>query len=408
MEANYVAFAIPLFFFLIGIEWLVARKLGKQVYRLNDSVNDLSCGILHQVVDLFVKGLALAVYTLIHHQLGFSQLDLSSPLAWVICMLAVDFIYYWFHRLSHEVNFLWAGHIVHHQSEEYNLAVALRQNALEPLLSAPFYWPLALLGFPPIMFFTCFALNTLYQFWIHTRCIGRLPWLDPWLNTPANHRVHHGRNPKYIDRNHGGILIIWDRLFGTYQREEEEPAYGITTRLASWNPLWANVHYWISLWHAASRTRGRDRLRVFTKQPGWFPEDQGGFQPPPELDPAWRNYNPPLSYAVKIYIFVQFALLIPPTFFYIFIGEQQGVPSMVLGGMMITWTVTALGGLSDHRPWAKFLERVRWLAMLPVAVFLGGLPWGVLALVLAMASWLSLNRLGIPSRVMVSQPSGAV
>ena len=194
----------------------------------------------------------------------------------------MDFFYYWFHRWSHEVNAGWAAHIVHHQSEEMNLAVALRQSVFQGALSWVFYLPLALVGFPPAMFLTVSALNTLYQFWIHTRAIGKLGPLEWVLNTPSHHRVHHGRNPKYIDRNHAGSLIVWDRMFGTFQEEEEEPVYGITRPLASWNPVWANFHYWAELWRTARRaTRLQDRFRIFWKPPGWRPEELGGYEPAP-------------------------------------------------------------------------------------------------------------------------------
>ncbi|HKC12517.1 MAG TPA: sterol desaturase family protein, partial [Vicinamibacteria bacterium] len=228
---NYIHLAIPVFFLLIGLELALARIVEKDYYRLTDSINDLSCGIIQQVLDVFLKTVLFAGYLYLFGHYRLFTLPARSLPTWVAGFLGVDLLYYWFHRWSHEMNAGWAAHIVHHQSEEYNLAVALRQGAFQGSFSWVFYLPLALLGLPPLVFLTVSSFNTLYQFWIHTRTIGRLGPLEWVLNTPSHHRVHHGRNPKYIDRNHGGTLIVWDRLFGTFQGEEEEPVYGITTPL---------------------------------------------------------------------------------------------------------------------------------------------------------------------------------
>ena len=216
---NLIALAIPGFFLLMGVEALVARALGRRLYRLNDSVNDLACGILQQVLGLFSRGLLVGVYVWVYQVARLATLDAHSFWTFAGCLLGLDFLYYWFHRVSHESNLPWAAHVVHHQSEEYNLAVALRQSAFQPLLSWAFYLPLAVLGFPPLVFLTAASLDTLYQFWIHTRLIGRLGPLEWIFNTPSHHRVHHGQNPQYIDRNHAGIFIIWDRMFGTFEPE---------------------------------------------------------------------------------------------------------------------------------------------------------------------------------------------
>ena len=196
--------------------------------------------------------------------------------------------------MSHQVNALWAAHIVHHQSEEYNLTVALRQSWFQGWFSWVFYLPLAFAGFDPIMFLTLSSFNTLYQFWIHTRAIKSMGFLEYILNTPSHHRVHHGSNPKYIDKNHAGTLIIWDRLFGTFQKEEEEVYYGITKPLASWNPFWANIHYWDDLVKTARQSpKISDKIKVFINPPGWFPDHLGGFQNAPEIDvTSYKKYNP--------------------------------------------------------------------------------------------------------------------
>jgi sterol desaturase/sphingolipid hydroxylase (fatty acid hydroxylase superfamily) len=281
---DYTALAGPAYFLLIGLEIWFANRRGRSYYRLNDAINDVSTGLLMQLTMLLSKAFIVAGYFAIHANLAVFELPPDRAWTWIACFLGVDFGYYWFHRLSHEINFLWAAHVVHHQSEDYNLAVALRQSTLQPFFGSVFYWPLALLGFPPLVFLACSSFNTIYQFWLHTQAIGKLGPLEALLVTPSHHRVHHGRNPIYIDRNHGGTFIVWDRLFGTFEREGEKVVYGITKPLASWNPIWANFHYWLELFHTARSTRKPiDKLRTFLKPPGWFPADQGGFQPPPTV-----------------------------------------------------------------------------------------------------------------------------
>jgi hypothetical protein len=234
-----------------------------------------------------------------------------------------------------------------------------------------FYLPLAVLGFPPMMFLTVSSFNTLYQFWIHTRAIGRLGPLEWVLNTPSNHRVHHGRNPKYIDRNHGGTLIIWDRLFGTYQAEEEEPVYGITTPLRSFNPVWANLHYWVELAQKARRTtRPFDRLRLFVKPPGWQPEELGGFQPAPEVDAAsYRKWDTPLPRALAAYVSVQFAGLL---FAASVLLWRQGVLSaawLTAGALFVSTSLVALGGVLERKRWAVPVELARMTVLLAALAF---------------------------------------
>ena len=231
---NLIAMAIPGFFILIGVELLVARIRGAPVYRFSDSIADLGCGVVQQVGGAARKFLTFGLYVAIYNYLRVADIPYTWW-GWTLAFIGVDFAYYWFHRLSHEINFMWAAHVVHHQSEEYNLTVALRQSVVQGLFSFWFYLPLAVLGVPPLMYATMSSINTLYQFWIHTRLIGRMGWLEHIINTPSHHRVHHGQNPKYIDKNHAGTLIIWDKLFGTFQVEQEEPIYGVTEPVASWN-----------------------------------------------------------------------------------------------------------------------------------------------------------------------------
>lgn len=389
MEKDYIALAGPAFFVLIAIELWVGHRRRQSYYRLNDAVNDISTGILMQITTLFFKGAILAGFFAIHANFRLFDLPSEKVWVWVACFLGVDLAYYWFHRLSHEVNFLWAAHVVHHQSEDFNLAVALRQSSLQPFMSAVFYWPLALVGFPPLVFVACSSFNTLYQFWIHTRTIDRLGPLEAVLVTPSHHRVHHGRNPLYIDRNHGGTFIVWDQLFGTFQEEEEEVVYGITKPLASWNPVWANLHYWVELFQIAHRTqRPLDKLRTFLKPPGWFPPDQGGFQPPPPIGPHPVQFDRPYPPALRGYAVFQFATLTLITVALGLFVNQLGLDEKLAGAGLIIWGLVNLGGLFEGRAWSIYSEAARVLVapVLAGLVLTGSMAW-------LAAGWLALGIL---------------
>ena len=369
---NLIHLAIPVFFLLIAVELVAARLLEKDVYRLSDSVSDLSCGILDQIVGVFLKTALFAGYVFVYDRLRIVSMPNESVAAWVACFLGVDLFYYCSHRFSHEVNAGWATHIVHHQSEELNLAVALRQSAFGQVYTWIFYLPLALLGFPPLMFLTLNAANTLYQFWVHTRLVGKLGPIEWVFNTPSHHRVHHARNPQYIDKNHAGTLIIWDRLFGTFAEEKEECVYGITTPLQSWNPLWANFHYWVELARKARRTQTvGDALRIFAKEPGWQPEDLGGFIPAPSVDVAtYRKYDNRPPRALLLYVFVQFVALNLAAVAFFFKSGEWPASARATAAVGLVVTLASLGGLLDRRPWATRLETVRLVAATLAALFL--------------------------------------
>jgi sterol desaturase/sphingolipid hydroxylase (fatty acid hydroxylase superfamily) len=382
---NLIVLAIPVFFLLIAIEVVWARLAERDVYRVNDAVNDISCGILDQVADVFLKTFLFAGYVFVFERFRVFEIPGGAPWAWLACFVGVDFFYYWFHRWSHEVNAGWAAHIVHHQSEEYNLAVALRQGALQGSFSWVFYLPLAWLGFPPAVFLACSAVNTLYQFWIHTRSVGKLGPLEWVLNTPSHHRVHHGRNPKYIDRNHGAALIVWDRLFGTFQEEQEEPTYGITKPLASWNPLWANLHYWADLVGLARRaSRPLDRLRVFWKRPGWRPDELGGFEPAPEVPADYRKFDPQAPVAIQVYVLAQFGLLNLATALYLNAAQALTGGGRAAIAVAVVLSCVALGSLLEQRRAAPAVELSRLALAAASAVWL--LPTWIAVLVAAVAA----------------------
>ena len=292
MNINPTVIAIPIYFLLIGFEFIVLRLKKHKSYRLKDAMTNINCGVVSQITGAFLLVTLFSAYTLIEEKFGFFNIPIvwwAFPLAFVF----FDFMYYWAHRLSHEINLFWGGHSVHHQSEEYNLSVALRQSSTQILWTFLFYLPLALAGIDPIVFITSQGLNLVYQFWIHTESIKKMPrWFEFIFNTPSHHRVHHARNPKYIDKNHAGTLIIWDRLFKTFEKEDELPHYGITKPLKSWNPVWANFAHYSAILSDLKRVPSvKDKVRLLFKKPGWKPEYMGGFEKAPDIDPAYEKFT---------------------------------------------------------------------------------------------------------------------
>ena len=358
--------SIPLFFILIGIEIVAARVLERRVYSFADSFADLGCGMIEQLLGVLVKASLFAAYMALYANARLFDLPQDSWIVFAACFLAVDFFYYWFHRMSHEIGAFWAAHSVHHQSEEYNLTVALRQGAFQGFVSWVFYLPLAVVGFAPVTFIACSALNTLYQFWIHPRLIGKMGPIEWIFNTPSHHRVHHGRNPRYIDRNHAGVFIIWDRMFGTFVPETDEPLYGVVKPLLSANPLWANFAGWADLFSVAKRSRHfQDRLRPFIAAPGWRPRELGGPLAPPEVtrrsdEPVPRSTPP----ALACYVFINFVLLLVLTASALGKAAVLGTMALVSLAFVVIVSLVVLSAFLEQRRWAPLLEGARVLVLL--------------------------------------------
>lgn len=390
-SVQLIKFAIPFFFLLIAIEVIYSVWKRKGHYDLHDSIADLSCGILQQVGGFFMAFLYIGAY-LFFYELRFWTLP-NHWLTWVGCFLAVDLAYYWFHRCAHRINLLWGGHAPHHQSEEYNLTVALRQGFFSEPIAALFYLPLALLGFHPLLFVVCHELNTIYQFWIHTRAIGKLGLLERFLNTPSHHRVHHGVNPQYIDRNHAGVLIVWDKIFGSFEEEREEPVYGVVKPLHSWNPIQANLEHWQYLWRtAASLPRWQDRLLIWGMPPGWLPE-----QAIPEIPAVnaaeFVKYRTSQSKGLSIYLFVQFISTLAIALY--LLERNPGLDFVNLAlALGVALGLISVSGLQEGKAWAFPLEGLRWCLMGGAALWyfdwqIPGLAIGSLALIMLL--WMGLS-----------------
>ncbi|HEY5918248.1 MAG TPA: sterol desaturase family protein [Chryseolinea sp.] len=376
MNLNPIVLSIPIFFILIGIELLIERFTHKDLYRFPDAIANISCGITSQLSGLFLTFLGIGVYTILFEQFAFFTLQ-PTWYYWLVLFLLVDLAYYWGHRMSHEVNLFWGGHVVHHQSEEYNLSVALRQSSLQTVWTFAFNLPIALLGFDPMHFILVSAFNTLYQFWIHTETIGKMGWFEYIFNTPSHHRVHHGRNPKYIDKNHAGSLIIWDKMFGTFQAEEEKPIYGITKPINSWNAVYANVSHYVEMSKDLKRIPSwSDKVKYLFMKPGWLPPSLGGYRVAPDVDRSlYKKYETPAPMLLNLYVLFQFVLCLGGASLFLFSAGKFSFQEKALISFLITMVVVNCGVLFETRSWAPFAEWIRIISystLLAILTFVNG------------------------------------
>jgi alkylglycerol monooxygenase len=247
--------AVPIFALMIAIEAWYAIRRKRDAYEARDAWTNIFIGFV-SVVFGAAFGLIVGSIYLFAYELAPYKFPADAWWSWVILFFVDDFAYYWFHRVSHETRLFWNFHVVHHSSEQYNLSVAVRQSWFSGILHWVFYAPIMLIGFAPWMFALMHGFNLIYQFWIHTKFISKLGPLEFVFNTPSHHRVHHGVNNPYLDKNYAGVLIIWDRMFGSFVNETEEPRYGIIKPINSYNPLWINTHAWAEMWGVMRSRRG--------------------------------------------------------------------------------------------------------------------------------------------------------
>lgn len=382
MDGRLIAAAIPGFLVFIAVEAWLLRRRADPAYQLEDSVADLSLGIGQQTVQVFTRAFELAVYTFVWSRVRVFDAPASAWWTWVAAFVGVDLAFYLFHRASHRVKALWAIHAVHHQSEEFNLSVALRQAWLEPLAILPFHCVLALLGVPPAVMLLAYTVNTLYQFFVHTRGVRTLGVVERVMNTPSHHRVHHAVNPAYIDKNYGGMFIVWDRLFGTFVREDEEPAYGSVTPLRSLSPLWANTVLWVDLGRTIVRApRWVDKLRAPFMPPEWRPAELGGNVTIPEVSRETRpKYG--TDKRVSPYALASFVVLVAGSSALLVIAPLVGTIASLMFAACVLLGLSTVAGLVEERRWARPLEVARLLVQPIVALYVS---WGTPLMALATA-----------------------
>jgi len=405
---NLIALAVPFFLLALLVEVVVDRFRQTGYYRSNDAINSLSAGIISESSGYFTKFVEYSIWALVlgnfavfEWQRSWFDSSVTGILLWILAAVLWDFCYYWRHRLGHEMSILWAAHAVHHQSEEYNLSTALRQTSTGFLFGWIFYVPLFVIGFPLEVLLIVSAVNLIYQFWVHTRLIGRIGPLESVLMTPSHHRVHHAQNERYIDKNYGGMFIIWDRLFGTYEPEDDaEPVlFGVRKPLGSWNPFWANLQvYDYLLFDARKAQRWRDKLGIWFHRTGWRPPDVAAQDPKHRADLAhFEKFDPPVAAGIRHYAVAQFVVAIGLVLWIGALHVQSG-PRAVLIPCVALWALLlSLGWLNQGKAFARYVELVRLLIVVPVLLLLaqqaglavGTTAWAVAAVYLVASTlWL--------------------
>ncbi|TWO64997.1 hypothetical protein FN976_27510 [Caenimonas sedimenti] len=348
--SQVIVLATPVFFLLIALEFAWGVHKGRNTYRLNDAINSISLGMLSEISKVLFR---LGIYTVVFSSAALWRNDAfwMSPAGWLLALVFYDFCYYWLHRAGHETALFWAAHVVHHQSQEYNLSTALRQTSSGVLFGWIFYLPMALAGVPPLVFGVVALVDLLYQFWVHTEHVPKLGWFDRWFCSPSNHRVHHAVNDEYLDRNYGAILIIWDRMFGSFKEEGTKCVYGTRAPLNSWDPLWSNAEVYWGLakdsWHARNWL---DKLRVWFKPPGWRPADVAARFPKPAFDlERMERYDPPMTSAVAWFGGIQFVVLLQGVAVFLWHVDQMALSQAAVWLAALTAGLWAIGAVMQGR-----------------------------------------------------------
>jgi sterol desaturase/sphingolipid hydroxylase (fatty acid hydroxylase superfamily) len=319
---DYITYAVPFFLLALLIELVYGIVINKNTYRLNDAISNLFMGTLRTSNKLIIIGAAGYVFYLSETHFALWRMDVTSPFTWIFSFIIYDFFYYWFHRISHERQIFWASHVAHHQSEDYNLSTALRQTGTGAFVSWVFYIPMFLIGIPSYVFISVASLNLIYQFWVHSEHIPKLGWFENYFVTASNHRVHHAQNEQYIDKNYGGVFIIWDRMFGTHKIEDENEAciYGIRGTLNTFNPIWANLHIYVKIIKEMWLSHDwQDKLYAPFARTGWIPQSFPEKIEKENFDAStFKKFDPVIGKRQKIYAMFQYLFLT-----YIFLAFVQ-------------------------------------------------------------------------------------
>ena len=369
--------AMPLFLLLVLFEKWYGWRKGNDTVRTMDMISSLSSGVTNSTKDVLGLSIAIISYSWMVENLTIYQVQ-SSWLLYVIAFLALDFAGYWVHRLAHTVNFFWNNHIVHHSSEEFNLACALRQSiSVYFRIYAFLLIPAAMFGVPQQVIAVVAPLHLFAQFWYHTQHINKMGWLEYIIVTPAHHRVHHAINPEYLDKNYGQVFIFWDRMFGTFQ--EESPAipavYGVTRPVRTWNPIKINfMHLWLLIqdaWHTQS---WKDKLRVWLMPLGWRPADVVEKYPVYKIEDVYHfeKYDTPAPKGMIIYLWIQlFCLLLIVSYLFGNVASI-GLTNMMYYGLFIFAQVYALTEFMDRNPRALVYEVVKNMICVGGILYYGG------------------------------------
>ncbi len=372
MKLNYLGFAVPMFLLFIGLEYYYSKRKGKNFFQYAESVANLNVGIAERLLDVFTTGIFFFVFDYVYKH--FSILDIKANLfTWFVLFLMTDLVWYWYHRLAHEINAFWAVHVVHHQSEDFNYTVSARITVFQAIVRCGFWCVLPLIGFPPLMVTGLLLVHGLYPFFIHTQALGKWGWFEKILVTPTHHGIHHASNPEYLDKNYGDVLIIWDKLFGTFveERKDIQITYGLTKQLNSHSFLWQHFHFPLEIYMNFKYAKGaKAKWRAL-------------FGRPDDLDPRFRSIlerkflnlattNEPKqpTLAIRQYVTAQTIFSLSLLFVVaLFEHHLKGVQLFLLSAFIVVSLVNS-GAILDQRRWIFYLEYSRvFLVMIAIAVF---------------------------------------
>lgn len=389
--AQALLIAIPAFFVLVAIELLYGYRVKKMNYNLFDTLSSLSSGMTNVIKDSLGLAFVLVSYPFVKEQIMLVELE-SGPLLWIVAFVIIDFAGYWNHRLSHHVNIFWNQHVIHHSSEEFNLACALRQSISNVIgYGAVLLIPAALLGVPQSVINVLGPLHLFGQFWYHTQHIGKLGWLEYIFVTPSQHRVHHAINKEYIDKNLGQIFCVWDRMFGTFQEELDEvpPRYGVLKPAKTWNPILINFQHFWGLLTDAWRTKSIwDKFRIWFMPTGWRPADVIGTYPREIISDVYkyRKYKTEVSNQVKYLVIGQFAVNTVVLFLLLANWTSFNSSAQFIIGVLLFLGIGSYSSLMDKNPLALIFESLRLILGVSL-FFIDGLIWPVFVNSVAMV-WL--------------------
>ncbi|OYQ32235.1 sterol desaturase [Flavobacterium cyanobacteriorum] len=353
----FLAFAMPAFLLFVYAEYQITRKTRqKSIFRHESSVSNISVGIAERLINLFVAASFYELFYYIYNNYRLFDAG-SSYSAWILLILGTDFVWYWYHRLGHEVNFFWAAHIVHHQSEEFNFTAAARITTIQAIIRTGFWCILPLAGFHPKMVITMLLVHGAYSFFTHTQLIGRIKWLEYIFVTPSVHGVHHASNEKYLDKNYGDMFTFWDRMFGTFQAEEEKPRYGLTHPLKSYSFLWQHFHYYFEIYELWKRSKGfRAKWNAVFGSPAQMDQDIR-----PMLEKRFlqdRTHDVPrLKFRGYLYLQIGFCIAALTALTYYWQFTDGGTRLFVT--LFILITLINCGALLEQRRWIYYLEYAR-------------------------------------------------
>ncbi|NBA84204.1 sterol desaturase [Emticicia sp. CRIBPO] len=356
MELNYFALAVPFFLFFIGLEYYVAQKNKKPYFKFDSSIANINVGIVERVTDLFTVGLFYYFYDYLHQH--FAIFDIKpGVLMWVALVFGTDLLWYWYHRFGHKINLFWGFHVVHHQSEEFNYTAGTRITIFQAVVRTLFWSILPIIGFPAHMISVILIIHGLYPFFTHTQLIGKLGFLEYFLVTPSHHRVHHASNEQYLDKNFGDMFIIWDKLFGTFEEEKEQPVYGLTKQLGSYSFLWQHFHFLVEIWYAAKAEKGLwNKLKVIFGSPEDFnPEVRAQA----EKRFLAKDKAPAGSKRFRNYVLIQISFTLIFLFVMLLFESHLSTFLQVSASLFIIITVINCGAILEQRKWVFFLEFAR-------------------------------------------------